>query len=417
MAGPPPLIAALVSPGRLAKRLAGATLAQAARMVEQLAWRAGRRGEVGHDMVPGEEPIRFAASERMHLVASDLAEAVIGAAPGTGQVRLVANVLGLAGATPALPPGYSELQLQRRRARDQSFSHFLNMFDHRALSFFYRITRKYRWPLLAERAGFQGLGADVATGSGDPGHGTAGHGIAGNGIAGLAGSGDPVRDMLVAMAGLAVPGARERLGIEDALLVPQAANLANHRRSARAVESTLRALTGYPLRVIEGWPVWMAVPAGEQSRLGLRHASLGDAPQTSGVAMSGPGTFGSGGGGAVMIGSAVLDVQHHYVIEIGPLGYDALYRFCASPQARETITRITMLAAGIEQRPILRLLVAVADIPPLQLGGAGDAKADGRADGKGGGAMLGRTTWMGRPETEDGLARDCTIAVSIRALV
>lgn len=352
-------------PADLVRRASRATLTQAARMIELFARSAHRDEAVGRDLVPAEEPIRFVASERLHLVASDLA----GAEPGEGQVRLIANVMGLAGATPALPPAYSELQLQRRRARDASFSHFLNVFDHRALSFFYRIVAKYRWPLLAERT-------------------AAGHG---QGSA----SGDPVRDLLVALSGLAVPGAQARLGIADSLLVPQAANLADLRRSARSIEVALRALTGLPLRIVEAQPVWMAVPAAEQARLGACHASLGDPPAGAPISL----------GGAIMLGSAVIDIQHHYLIEIGPLSYPELRAFCADPGRSEVLARLASLLAGIERRPSLRLLVAAEAIPPLQLGGDGSA------------AMLGRTTWMGQPETADGLARDCTIALSLAALV
>lgn len=350
-------------PADLVRRAARATLAQAARMIEGFVRARGGQAEIGRDMIPAEEPIRFVASERMHLVAGDLA----GAEVDGGQVRLIANVMGLAGATPALPPAYSELQLQRRRARDASFGHFLNLFDHRALSFFYRIQAKYRWPLLAER---------------------------GQGSRGAA-AGDPVRDLLVALSGLASPGAHARLGIADSLLVPQAARIADLRRSARSVESALRALTGLPLRIIEGQPVWMAVPEDEQTRLGRRHACLGDPPPGASPQL----------GGAVLLGSAVIDIQHHYLIEIGPLSYAELCAFCADPARRQVLSRLASLLAGIEQRPSLRLLVAVDAIPPMQLGGSGP------------GAMLGRTTWMGLPESEDGLARDCTIPLSLAALV
>lgn len=354
----------------LAARLVRAPLAQVARVIEQWAWRHGRGGEVGRDMVPGEEPLRFIASERMHLVAND----VVSVEPKERQVEVIANVMGLAGATPALPQPYSELQLQRRRARDRSFSHFLNIFDHRALSFFYRITRKYRWPLLAER------GAATASAQGQAGQEEA--------------SGDPVRDMLIALAGLSVPGTRDRLALDDALLVPQAANFADRRRSARAVETSLRAITGLPLRVVEASPVWMTVSPDEQSKLGQAHLFLGDVPDGAPMAL----------GGSAMIGSAVLDVQHHYEIEIGPLDFAALHRFCADPAARRRVAQVATLVAGIEQRPILRLLLRPEEIPPLRLGGS-EAPA-----------MLGRTTWLGMPEATDGPVRDCTVAISVAEL-
>ncbi|WP_295634870.1 type VI secretion system baseplate subunit TssG [Novosphingobium sp.] len=367
-----------LSPARL-ESLRRATLDQAARTVEEVALRSGRPGEVGHDAVPDEEPIRFFASERMSLVSNDLAEVELRPTQANsgqvrpGQVKIVANILGLAGASPVLPPAYSELQLSRRRQRDNALGDFLNIFDHRALSFFYRITRKFRWPLLAER------------------HGHAqSHGHA-------QGQGDPVEKFLTSLVGLAVPGMRQRLDIDDALLVTLTAQLADSRRSAASVESVLRALIGMPLRVIEACPVWMDVPASEQTRLGGLHGQfvqLGTDPSADE----------RGQGEAAMIGAAVLDVQHHYTVEIGPLTYTQLHGLCARPEKRRLISQLCVLTAGLEHRPILRLLIDESEIPPLRLGD--DATP----------ALLGWTTWLGTPETFDGTARDCTIPVDLAAL-
>jgi type VI secretion system protein ImpH len=365
LAGPDGHAAASMSiewPALLIRRLARATLAQAARVIEQAAHRRGHRGEVGFDLTPDEETIRFVASPRLHLVANDIAAVE----PGETAIRVVGNVMGLAGATPALPASYSELQLQRRRARDHSYGDFLNIFDHRALSFFVRATRKYRWALLAERSG---MGAE-----------------------------DPVRELVLSLAGMGVAGTRTRLAVEDAALVRLAANLADQRRSGRGIETILRELTGLSLHLEEVTPVWMPVPRAEQSRLGQRYAQLG----------SDPGERAPGVAQAVMIGGAVLDVQHHYTAVLGPLSYGQLYTFCTSSEAQRRIAQVCVLAAGIEHRPALRLLVAVADIPPLRLRVPGDGTIDG--------AMLGRTAWLGRPESHDGIARDCTIPVSLAAL-
>ena len=358
-----------LDPARL-ESLRRATLDQAARTVEEIALRDGRPGEVGHDAVPDEEPIRFFASERMSLVSNDLAEVELRPTHANpGQVRIVANILGLAGASPVMPPAYSELQLSRRRQRDNALGNFLNIFDHRALSFFYRITRKFRWPLLAERRGH--------------GHGQ--------------GQGDPVEKFLTSMAGLAVPGMRQRLDIDDALLVTLTAQLVDSRRSAASVEIVLRALVGMPLRVIEACPVWMEVPASEQTRLG---GTQGQFVQLG----TDPAADDRGQGEAAMIGASVLDVQHHYTVEIGPLTYAQLHGLCARPEKRRLISQLCVLAAGLEHRPILRLLIDESEIPPLRLG-------DDQTP-----ALLGWTTWLGKPETFDGIARDCTIPIDLGAL-
>lgn len=352
-------------PQRLLDRLRRATLPQAARLVEELALRDGRAAELGHDAIPAEEPLRFAASERMHLVASDLARVEAAPEGASGPpLRLVANVVGLAGASPALPAPYSELQLTRRRARDLSFGDFLNLFDHRALSFFYRITRKFSWPLLAERGRRRG--------------------------------GDPVQGFLTAVGGLSVEGLRKRLELPDAALVTLTAHLADGRRSARSVETILRIATGLPLHVVEARPVWMNVPTTEQTRIGAagQYAQLGDDPGGGDDAL----------GGAAMLGSSVLDVQHHYTVEIGPLDYAGLHGFCAQPGRRRLLSQLCVLAAGMEQRPSLRLLISEDEIPELQLGEESGA------------ALLGWTTWLGKPESRTGIVGDCVIPIDQSAI-
>ncbi|MFC0206666.1 type VI secretion system baseplate subunit TssG [Novosphingobium soli] len=349
--------------GALLDRLRRSTFVQAARTIQARARAGGSRAELGRDDLPAAEPVRFGASDRLHAPANDVANAEL---TDQGQVRVLANVMGLAGSTPALPPPYSELQLQRRRARDFAFGHFLSIFDHRALSFFWRIAEKYSWPLMAERA--------------------------------VRGDGDPVQAMLVTLAGIGYEGARDRLDVQDRSLVTLVAHLADARRSAASVEAVLQVMTGLPLRLVQATPTWMAVPPSEQTRIGGIAAQFAQLGQPGDTAETGTGA-------AAMIGAAVLDAQHHYVVEIGPLAYHELQAFCLRREGRREVTQLCALAAGIEQRPSIRLLIATRDIPPLRLG---DAQAP---------AMLGWTTWMGIPERSGGVANDCLIPVDPTAMV
>ncbi|WDF74077.1 type VI secretion system baseplate subunit TssG [Novosphingobium sp. KACC 22771] len=351
----------------LLDRLRRSTFVQAARTVQNRAGGQGKRGEAGRDDWPAMEPMRFVASDRMHMPIADIARAEIGAAPAAAedQVVLVANVMGLAGATPALPPPYSELQLQRRRARDFAFAHFLSIFDHRAMSFFWRIAEKYSWPLMTERAG-----------RGKP---------------------DPIRQMLLALAGVGhgvgEGVGKERLDLPDEALVTLVAHLADARRSAASLETVLQVATGLPLRIVEGTPTWMSVPASQQTRIGVgagQFGRLGD-PEDE------PGEISA----AAMIGASVLDAQQHFTVEIGPLDHGRLHEFCSRPQARRRIAQLCALTAGIEQRGSIRLLIATRDIPELRLGGDESP------------AMLGWTTWMGRPRRDEGIAADCLVPMDV----
>lgn len=350
----------------LQRRVASVGLAQAVRVIEAAA-RRGRTGaaaEIGGDTTLAEEPLHFVASDRMALTASDLAE--IGEPHPGSPIRVTANVLGLAGTTPALPPYYSEMQLQRRRLRDRSFASFLNIFDHRALSFFYRIFRKYSWLVSFEREAVVGD--------------------------------DAVSRAMLALAGLGTPGSRTRLGVDDAALVPLAARLGDQRRSAASVATVLREMTGLDLRVVEAEPMWMALPAEEQTRLGARpigrFAQLGGTDAATGLGIL----------DAAIIGTTVLDIQHHYAVEIGPLAYAELLSFCRDDGRRRLVGEACLLAAGFEHQPLIRLGIRAGDIPPLQLGNA-DAPA-----------VLGRTGWLGSPGVATRVMSDCVISIDRAAI-
>lgn len=277
--------------------------------------------------------------------------------------RITANVLGLLGATPALPPFYSEIQLQRRRLRDRAIAAFVNIFDHRALSFFWRAVAKYNWTINAERADGRATGQRVD---------------------------DPISGALLAFGGFATPAMRDRLAIEDATLVRLAHHFADTRRSAAGLELVLRRLTGLDVRVIEAEPVWMALPPAEQTRIGRlgRFARLGGTDPLTGL----------GADDAALIGAAVLDIQHHFLIAIGPLDWAALVDFCGNSGARRMIGEIARLYAGIEYQALLRLTIPGPAVLPARLG---DPAVP---------AWLGRTCWLGDAGTD--LRSDCQLATA-----
>jgi len=329
-------------------------LVQAVRLAELVAGRTpqGTRAEVGCDLRLSEEPAHFSASDRMMLVSSDVAAI---AHDGT-RFEITTNVMGLAGATPALPAFYSETQLQRRRLKDWSLARFLNIFDHRALSFFYRAFRKHHALVAFEREAR----------SGD----------------------DAVTRSLLALSGFATAASRDRLPFEDIALAPLAHHLGNRRRTAAGLELVLRHITGIDLSIVEAVPVWMALPTDAQSRLGTLSARLGGSDPATEL----------GHPDAALLGASVLDIQHHYIIAAGPLSHAALLRFCTPNGPADTIAHACTLFTGLAYRPSIRLRIASRDIPPLQLGAPAAP------------AYLGRTTWMGA--NDEAIRDDCVIAIS-----
>jgi type VI secretion system protein ImpH len=326
---------------------------QAVRLIERSARRRGRRSgpnEVGADTRYSDEPIRFTASPRMTTATGDLDA---GGVEADGQVTLTANILGLAGATPALPAYYSELQLQRRRLRDPSLANFLNIFNHRTLSFFFRAARKHHWTLAYEREPVRGS--------------------------------DQVTRLLLALGGLGAESLRGRLVDADQAFAPLAGQLGGIRRSAAAVATTLTEATGMPVRIREAQPNWMAVPVSEQSRLG---SPLG--PGHAAVL-----------GVSAMVGRAVLDVQHHFTVEIGPLDYSAFLNFCKPEGGRRRLAELTALTAGLPYHARARVLIRPAQVPPLQLGVAKTP------------ALLGQTTWLCPDSDREEPLEDCSLPLDL----
>lgn len=324
---------------RLAKRVRRTSLAQAARLVERLARRSTgpRRAPVGGDARPGEEALRLRASERMTSVAGDLAASVV---LPDGQVELQANVLGLAGASAALPPQYSEFLLQRRRLRDRGMADFLNIFDHRALSFFYRIHAKHDRAMAFESQPAKANSADTVTA------------------------------LLQALGGLGNAAARPRIAGGSEWLGPLAGEIGGIRRSAATLRAVIARLTSRPVRIVEATPRWLPLPTSEQTRLGDvlngKHHQLG----------------GGASAGSAVVGGAMLDIQHHYTVELGPLPHDELLGYCREPDRTREIGELCMLVTGSAHRARLRLLVEAQSVPPLRLG---DLQTP---------ALLGLTSWM-----------------------
>ncbi|MCG8613642.1 MAG: type VI secretion system baseplate subunit TssG [Pseudomonadales bacterium] len=78
------------------------------------------------------------------MSASDLKKRLQAEQSGSRQWEVFVNIMLLTGASGILPYRYSELILQRLKAKDHTLKDFLDIFNHRTLSLFYRAWKKYR---------------------------------------------------------------------------------------------------------------------------------------------------------------------------------------------------------------------------------------------------------------------------------
>ncbi len=136
------------------------------------------RAESGEDTAPAgssnnpdEEALRFTSTVSLAHQASDIRR-VIAWPRDHEQPKMQVNFLGLTGARGPMPNWYAELIRDRTILGDHGLRAFLDLFNHRLVSLFYRVRQRHRPTLHTERpethpfAGyllsFAGLGAPAA---------------------------------------------------------------------------------------------------------------------------------------------------------------------------------------------------------------------------------------------------------------
>ena len=102
---------------------------------------------------PESENIRFKTNQELVFFSSDVSniQANKNQVNNNQQWQVVVNFLGLSGGSGTLPYHYTELILQRIKLKDRSLLDFLNLFNHRSISLFYKASIKYRLPIEYER--------------------------------------------------------------------------------------------------------------------------------------------------------------------------------------------------------------------------------------------------------------------------
>lgn len=107
---------------------------------------------VGHDGWPNKEVVRFRASQNLGFAGQDLVRLKTHREPdGAVLHEMMVDVMGLTGARGALPACYTERVLEQVRDRSPATRDFLDLFNHRLISLFYRSWEKTQPAVHQER--------------------------------------------------------------------------------------------------------------------------------------------------------------------------------------------------------------------------------------------------------------------------
>lgn len=349
---------------------------QAVRLLERLARERARRQKpdqsgrfqmpvpVGLAGPPDREVVRFRAQMSLAFPASAVHEIQ----PGAGerpQPEMVVTFMGLTGPSGALPQHYTQwlMDLHRdvRGAERRALRDWLALFDHRAVSLFYRAWEKYRFWVAFERGEADRRDPDAFT-------------LA---LFSLIGLGErPLRRRLHVVARPAEEGAegKELARVNDLSLLFYGGLLAHRPRHAWGLAVLVSHYFGLPAAVEQFRGRWLTLPTDARSDLG--------GPKKLGV--------------DTLAGRRVWDVRSRFRLRLGPMGLPRFEEFLPDrgpvPQRKALflLSQLVRLYIGPGLQFDVQLLLKAAEVPRMKLA-------------KGGlGVRLGWNTWLlSRPATAD----------------
>ncbi|HEV2522876.1 MAG TPA: type VI secretion system baseplate subunit TssG [Candidatus Acidoferrales bacterium] len=287
---------------------------QAMRLLERLLPDRAPVGGFGH---PSAEVVRLGAHPSLAFPASEIQSLQWedGKAPS-----LSVNFMGMTGVQGALPQWYTALVLEQLRSGDSTLRSFLDIFNHRSLSLFYRAWQKYRFAVTYER-----------------------------------GDRDRFFLNLLALIGLATPGLSARQAVEDEALIFYAGLLAPHQRSAAALEQLLSDYFDVPAEVDQLVGGWYRLDPNTQCCM--------DGTETPSQEL---------GKGAVL-GDETFDQHSRIRIRLGPLSLAQYLEFLPSGSAFKPLQALTRFYSNEEFEFEIQLILQHDEVPRCELGAEEDA--------------------------------------------
>ena len=283
---------------------------QAVRLLERL---DPRRAPVGHDGPPALEAVRFRTRATLEFPPSEIHDLVEDPLDPGRPPQMTVAFGGTTGPLGILPTVYTELVFERARYKDFSLWEFLDLFNHRFVSLFYRAWRKYRFPISYEGGGE-----------------------------------DPFTEGLYALIGLGTEGLRDRQLIPDETWLLYAGLVAQRPRSASAVQSIVHDYFGVPVEVLQFVGQWLDLDPADRSRLGAKNSRLGT---------------------DLVCGDHVWNNQSRFRLRLGPLRFGEYLRYLPRGDAFAPLREVVRFLAGLEYDVDVQPVLKKEEVPGCRLGG------------------------------------------------
>jgi type VI secretion system protein ImpH len=270
------------------------------------------RQPVGQFCNPEDEAVRFRVNSSLSFPASQIQAIDWNNEDAPPQMKV--NFMGLTGPMGVLPYCYTELILERLKAKDETLQTFLDIFNHRMISFFYRAWEKYRFPATYYR--------------GD----------------------DEFTHHLLDFIGLGTPGLQGRQAVPDEALLHYVALLGSHARSAAALEAILGDYFEVPVEVEQFAGAWYRLDPESQ-------CCMDDADSDS--EKLGEGT---------VIGDEIWNQESRVRIRLGPLTLSRYRDFLPGGNSFEPLKALVKFFSNDELDFEAMLILKREDVPRCEVG-------------------------------------------------
>jgi len=269
---------------------------------------------VGYGSDPAREVVRFRSRTTFSFPASDVQRLSPPARAG-GPEELLVNILGLAtpGCRGALPVWYAaEVNSQKPGSKEGApLRDFLDMFNHRLISFFYRTWEKYDFACQYQSRG-RGF----------------------------------LHTLLYSILGFPSPALRQRLAFDERFLLRHFAVFARRPTTPDGLLDLLRDYFGLPVAVEPFVAEWQNIEPSDQLRLGSDRAALGI---------------------ATTLGARVRLPQAKFRVRFGPLDYSQFCHLLPDGAMFAELVDIIRLAVGPEFEFDAQLVLLASAVPKPEL--------------------------------------------------
>lgn len=280
---------------------------QAVRLMMKLGQQQQRQA-VGGAATPSQEAVRFRTRVSLVFPPSELYDLKRRADEADERPsEMTVAFMGLIGPSGVLPLHYTELLIERARYKDTAGWEFLDIFNHRLISLFFRAWEKYRLT-----AAYEG---------GDLGRFT---------------------EYLFCLTGMGTRGLRGRLNLPDQGLLRYGGLIGQKPHSAVAIAAILSDYFGVDARLRQFAGQWFKLEPECHTRLGVANHELGV---------------------STVAGERVWDDQSKFEINFGPLTLERFTAFLPTGNAHKPAVSLVRHLAGLEFDFDLRLTLKASEVP------------------------------------------------------